>query len=118
MIDRIVAATAAALIFSAPAFAEAIRVGVTSGPHAQITEQVAKEAKKLGLDVKVIEFTDYVLPNQALAQKDLEANAFQHEPYLKNQVAKAGWKIIKVGNNGGHADGDLFEEIQELRRDS
>jgi len=88
------AALAASLL--APASAETIRVGVTAGPHAQILEQVVPEAKKLGLDVKIVEFTDYVIPNQALANKELEINSFQHEPYLKNQIAKTNWKISKV----------------------
>lgn len=88
------AAFAAALLV--PASAETIRVGVTAGPHAQILEKVVPEAKKLGLDVKIVEFTDYVIPNQALANKELEINSFQHEPYLKNQIAKTNWKISKV----------------------
>ncbi len=78
--------------------AETIRVGVTAGPHAEVLDVVRKVAAERGLDIKVIEFTDYVVPNQALAQKDLEANSFQHEPYLKNQISKTGWKIVKVAN--------------------
>ena len=96
MIPRLVAATAAALLLAAPAFAETIRVGVTAGPHARILEQVAKEAQKAGLEVKIVEFSDYIIPNQALALQDLEANSFQHEPYLRNQIAKTGWKLTKV----------------------
>jgi D-methionine transport system substrate-binding protein len=90
-----------AAIFAAlnlPAGAETVRVGVTAGPHAEILEQVVPEAKKLGLDVKVVEFTDYVIPNQALALKDVEINSFQHEPYLKNQLAKTDWKLVKVAD--------------------
>jgi D-methionine transport system substrate-binding protein len=73
-----------------------IRVGVTAGPHAEVLDVVKKVGAERGLDIKVIEFTDYVFPNQALANKDLEANSFQHEPYLKNQIAKTGWKLVKV----------------------
>lgn len=73
-----------------------IRVGVTAGPHAEILEVVRKTAAERGFEIKVIEFTDYVIPNQALANKETEANSFQHEPYLKNQVAKANWKLSKV----------------------
>lgn len=73
-----------------------IRVGVTAGPHAEVLDAVKKVAAERGLDIKVVEFTDYVFPNQALANKDLEANSFQHEPYLKNQIAKTGWKLTKV----------------------
>jgi D-methionine transport system substrate-binding protein len=89
---------AAALTIVSVARAETIRVGVTAGPHAEIMDVVKKVAAERGLDVKVVEFTDYVIPNQALALGDLEANSFQHEPYLKNQISKTGWKIVKVAN--------------------
>jgi D-methionine transport system substrate-binding protein len=75
---------------------QAIRVGVTAGPHAEVLDVVKKVAAERGLEIKVVEFTDYVFPNQALANKDLDANSFQHEPYLKNQIAKTGWKLVKV----------------------
>jgi D-methionine transport system substrate-binding protein len=75
---------------------QAIRVGVSAGPHAEVLDVVKKVAAERGLEIKVVEFTDYVFPNQALANKDLEANSFQHEPYLKNQIAKTGWKLVKV----------------------
>jgi D-methionine transport system substrate-binding protein len=93
---RLIAAVLLLAALASPAASEAIRVGVTAGPHAQILEQVAAEAKKLGLDVKIVEFTDYVIPNEALAEKDIELNSFQHEPYLKNQIARTGWKLTKV----------------------
>jgi D-methionine transport system substrate-binding protein len=101
MTRTLFALAAAALIaapMASPAAAQTtLRVGVTAGPHAQILEQVVPEAKKLGLDVKVIEFTDYVIPNQALAGGEIEINSFQHEPYLKNQLAKTNWKLVRVG---------------------
>src|SRR5882724_9223340 len=89
---------AVAFAFTGVVHAEALRVGVTAGPHAEITDVVKKVASERGLDIKVVEFTDYVVPNQALALKDLEANSFQHEPYLKNQISKTGWSIVKVAN--------------------
>jgi D-methionine transport system substrate-binding protein len=93
---KILFSLALILAWSLNASAETVRVGVTAGPHAQILEAVVPEAKKLGLDVKVVEFTDYVIPNQALASKEIEINSFQHEPYLKNQIAKTNWKLAKV----------------------
>lgn len=95
---RLLLSAAFAAALAAPAAAETVRVGVTAGPHAQILEQVVPEAKKLGLDVKIVEFTDYVIPNQALAQKDIEINSFQHEPYLKHQLAKTDWKLVRVAD--------------------
>jgi D-methionine transport system substrate-binding protein len=74
-----------------------IRVGVTAGPHAEILDVVRKAAAERGLQIKPVEFTDYVFPNQALANGDIEANSFQHEPYLRNQIAKTNWKLVKVG---------------------
>jgi D-methionine transport system substrate-binding protein len=85
-----------ALAFSSAAYAETIRVGVTSGPHAEIIDVVKKVAAERGLDIKPVEFSDYVFPNEALARKELDANSFQHEPYLLNQTAKSNWKIVKV----------------------
>jgi len=97
---RLLIATLAAIAVGAgvPCLAqsETIRVGVTAGPHAEILEVVRDVAAERGFDIKVVEFTDYVIPNQALANKEIEANSFQHEPYLINQASKAGWKIAKV----------------------
>ena len=89
---------AAAALLTGAARAETIRVGVTAGPHAEVLDVVKRVAAGRGLDIRVVEFTDYVIPNQALALKDLEANSFQHEPYLRNQISKTGWKIVKVAN--------------------
>jgi D-methionine transport system substrate-binding protein len=93
---KLIATLAVAAFAATPAAAETVRVAVTAGPHAQILEKVVPEAKKLGLDVKIVEFTDYVIPNQALANREVEINSFQHEPYLKNQIGKTNWKISKV----------------------
>lgn len=59
-----------------------IVVGVTSGPHEQITEVAAKVAKKNGLEVELKTFSDYVLPNTSLAEGDLDVNNYQHKPFL------------------------------------
>jgi D-methionine transport system substrate-binding protein len=92
----IVAAAAFAIVTSAVR-AEAINVGVTAGPHAQILEAVKPIAAKNGLDIKIVEFTDYVVPNAALDAGDLQANSFQNQPYLDNQKADRGYKIEAVG---------------------
>lgn len=74
-----------------------LRVGVTSGPHAQIMEVVAAEAKKRGLALTVVEFSDYVQPNAALADGSLDANSFQHLPYLEQQKRDRGYRFEVVG---------------------
>ncbi|WP_315719757.1 MULTISPECIES: MetQ/NlpA family ABC transporter substrate-binding protein [unclassified Bradyrhizobium] len=111
---RPVVALAALLSLALPAQAETIRVGVTAGPHAEIIDVVKKVAAERGLDIKVVEFTDYVIPNQALALKDLEANSFQHEPYLKNQISKTGWKIVKVATTIASPQGVYSQKYKTL----
>jgi D-methionine transport system substrate-binding protein len=82
--------------FATAAHAETIKVGVTAGPHAQILEAVKPIAAKNGLDIQIVEFSDYVAPNAALEAGDLQANSFQHQPYLDNQKADRGYKIESV----------------------
>jgi D-methionine transport system substrate-binding protein len=74
-----------------------IKVGTMSGPDAQIWSVVTKVAAREGLTVKVIEFNDYVQPNAALDAGDLEANGFQHQPFLDSQIRQRGYKIVNVG---------------------
>ncbi len=76
---------------------QVIRIGVSPGPHAEILEKVKPVLAKKGIDLKIIEFSDYVVPNQALDAGELEANSFQNQPYLDNQVKDRGFKIESVG---------------------
>ncbi len=64
-----------------------IKVGVIVGAEQQVAEVAQKVAKdKYGLDVELVTFNDYVLPNEALSKGDIDANAFQHKPYLDQQL--------------------------------
>ena len=83
--------------FAGQAAAETIKIGVTPGPHAQILDVVKPIAAQQGLDIQVIEFSDYVVPNAALEAGELQANSFQNQPYLDNQKADRGYKIESVG---------------------
>ena len=75
---------------------QTLRIGVTPGPHAQILEAVKPIAAQKGLDIQILEFSDYVVPNAALYAGEFEANSFQHQPYLDNQKADRGYKIESV----------------------
>ena len=75
-----------------------LKIGVTAGPHAQIMEQVKKVAEKQGLKIQVVEFSDYVQPNAALAAGDLDANSYQHKPYLDAQVKDRGYPFAVAAN--------------------
>ena len=61
-----------------------------------MVQKVAKQ--KYDLDVEVVTFNDYVLPNEALNNGDLDVNAFQHKPYLDKQMQERGYKLAAVGN--------------------
>mgnify|MGYP002651933933 CR=1 FL=1 len=88
---------AAALVMSAGmAAAEDIKIGVSPGEHAEILEQVAPIAAAKGLNLDIVEFSDYVVPNTALADGDLQANSFQHVPYLENQIKDRGYDLVVV----------------------
>ena len=85
---------------AAPALAQqnqVIRIGVSPGPHAEILEKVKPLLAKQGIDLRIIEFSDYVVPNQALDAGELEADSFQNQPYLDNQVKDRGFRIETVG---------------------
>jgi len=73
-----------------------ITVGVTPGPHAEIMEEVKKVAAKEGLDIKIVEFSDYIQPNVALSNGEIDANSYQHQPFLDAQIADRGYKIESI----------------------
>ncbi|EMQ2877441.1 MetQ/NlpA family lipoprotein [Vibrio navarrensis] len=98
-----IAAAASALILSGcgekAADNSKIKVGVMAGAEAQVAEVAAKVAKeKYGLDVELVTFTDYVTPNAALDDGSIDVNAFQHKPYLDQQIADRGYKLTIAGN--------------------
>jgi D-methionine transport system substrate-binding protein len=114
---KLAAAFGAATLFTATSAAyadEAIKVGVTGGPHAQLMEVVKSVAAKNGLNITVIEFSDYVQPNAALASGDLDANSFQHDPYLEAQVKDRGYKLIRVADTVTFPMGIYSKKIKSL----
>lgn len=96
---RLLVLIAAVLAFAVPAFADQkIKVGISGGDAEIIWAKVKEIAAKDGLDINVVVFNDYLLPNAALDVGDLDANAFQHKPFLDNQIKTRGYKIVPVGN--------------------
>lgn len=74
-----------------------LKLGVLAGPHAQIAEQAVRVAAEKGLRVRLIEFSDYVSIDLALNDGDLDANAFQHKPFLDAIKKQRGLKLVAVG---------------------
>ncbi|WP_028534340.1 MetQ/NlpA family ABC transporter substrate-binding protein [Paludibacterium yongneupense] len=79
-----------------PPVTKTIRVGIVGDEDVEIWKGVAAEARRHGLKIEAVPFSDYVLPNEALERHELDANAFQHKPYLDNQVKTRGYHIVPV----------------------
>ncbi|OWJ58317.1 MetQ/NlpA family ABC transporter substrate-binding protein [Inquilinus limosus] len=79
------------------AFAASIKLGVMGGSEEEIAEVAKQVAAKKGLEIELITFSDYAIPNEALENGELDANAFQHKPYLDAQIAARGYHIVPIG---------------------
>ncbi|MBU9141924.1 MetQ/NlpA family ABC transporter substrate-binding protein [Burkholderia multivorans] len=73
-----------------------LKVGIATSPQIDALKVAAKEAKAQGLDVKIIEFTDWNTPNAALANKDIDVNYFQHIPFLENAKKQGGYDFVAI----------------------
>ncbi len=93
---KIIAFTAA-VIAAASLFAASIKVGATPEPHAEILELIKSDLKAAGVDIKIIEFTDYVTPNEAVESGEIDANYFQHIPYLESFNTERGYHLVNAG---------------------
>ena len=74
-----------------------ITVGASPSPHAEILEAIKPELEAQGYELKVVEYSDYVQPNVALSEGDLDANYFQHLPYLENYNTENGTDLVSAG---------------------
>ena len=77
--------------------ATTVKVGASPTPHAEILNAAKDMLKAEGINLEIIEYSDYVQPNVALDSKDLDANYFQHKPYLDDFNAQKGTKLSSMG---------------------
>lgn len=75
-----------------------LKVGASPAPHAEILEHVKPLLAEQGINLEIVQFDDYVLPNTALEDGDLDANYFQHQPYLTDFNEKNGTHIVSIGS--------------------
>lgn len=96
-----------------------ITVGVSAGPEEQLAIVAAKVAlEKYGLEVKLVTFPDYITPNVALAKGTIDANVFQHKPFLDQQIAARGYKFAIAGYTFVYplaAYSSKIQSIEELK---
>lgn len=92
-----------------------IKIGATAGPHAEVAEAVAKEAKKQGLNVKVVEFTDYITPDKALASGDIDLNSYQHKPFLDNFNKQNNSDLVPIGKTILMRMGIYSDKVKDVK---
>jgi D-methionine transport system substrate-binding protein len=110
---KLIAAFTAVAAFSA--HAETLTVAATPVPHAEILEFVKPALAKEGVDLKVKVFTDYIQPNVQVAEKRLDANFFQHQPYLDEFNKAKGTDLVAV--TGVHLEplGAYSSKLKDLK---
>ncbi len=95
--------------------ADVIRIGATPGVNADAVEAVAAEARAQGLEVKLVEFTDWTLPNEAVSNGDIDLNFFQHQAFLNNAIKERGYPLQMVGLGLLQNIGIYSNRIQRLQ---
>ena len=93
----------------------ALKIGTISGPETelmQVTKQVAHD--KYGLNLEIIEFTDYIQPNTALFDGSIDANMFQHQPYLDKQNADHNYQLIAIGKTFIYPMGVYSDKVKNI----
>ncbi|MBE6104876.1 MetQ/NlpA family ABC transporter substrate-binding protein [Anaerovibrio lipolyticus] len=93
-----------------------LKVGATSVPHAEILEQIKDDLAKDGIKLEIVEYSDYVQPNLNLNDKELDANYFQHSPYLEDFV-KQHPEVKLVSAGGIHIEpmGVYSKKVKNLK---
>lgn len=96
-----------------------LTIGVTAGPHEEIFELVKEKAAADGLDIELVVFNDYIAPNTALADGELDLNSIQTGPYLETVIEDTGYEFTKAFENitipmGIYSEQyDTVDELQE-----
>lgn len=96
-LSKLIVASALVLAVSPAIAADSLRIGVVPGAYADSINAAAKDAKAQGINVEVIEFTDWTTPNVAVDNGDIDINYFQHQPFLKNAIEKNGYTLASAG---------------------
>lgn len=96
-LSKLIVASALVLAVSPAIAVDSLRIGVVPGAYADSINAAAQDAKAQGINVEVIEFTDWTTPNVAVDNGDIDINYFQHQPFLKNAIEKNGYKLASAG---------------------
>ncbi|OHV12074.1 MetQ/NlpA family ABC transporter substrate-binding protein [Kushneria phosphatilytica] len=96
---------------------QTVKVGTIAGPETELMQEAKRIAQeKYGLDVEITEFNDYVSPNVALANGNLDANAYQHQPYLDSMNSDRGWDLVAAGKTFLYPIGAYSKKYDAINR--
>jgi len=112
---KLLTALAVVAAFSSAAQADTLRVAASAVPHAEILNFVKPALAKEGVELDVKVFTDYVQPNVQVAEKRLDANFFQHQPYLDEFNKSRGTSLVSVGGVHVEPFGAYSSKIKDLK---
>lgn len=95
-----------------------IKIGVSPEPHSKIVKLVQEDLKKEGIELEIVEFTDYIIPNKALDAGDIDLNFFQHKPFMDSFVEENGLDLTSLG--GIHIEpmalySEKFTDIKDIK---
>lgn len=119
---KLILFAAAALTLATSVFAETkLLVGASADPHAKILELVKDDLKEQGINLEIKIFTDYVIPNEALESGDIDANFFQHIPYLEETNRQKKFHLVNAG--GIHVEpfavySSKIKSLKDLKKNS
>lgn len=100
---------------SQEADSKVLKVGASPAPHAQILEHIQPLMKDKGVDLEVVTFDDYVLPNKALQEKEIDANYFQHIPYFELAKKENGYDFENAGSIHVEPMGLYSQKIKDIK---
>ncbi len=92
-----------------------LKIGATPVPHAEILNFIKPALEKDGVKIEIIEFSDYVKPNLSLNDKELDANFFQHEPYLETFVKERKLELVSAGKIHIEPMGTYSKTVKDLK---
>lgn len=93
-----------------------LRIGTISGPETELMQTAKAVAKKqFGLNLEIVEFTDYLEPNAALNDGSIDANMFQHQPYLDQQIKDRKYQLVSIGKTFVYPMGIYSAKIKSLQ---
>ncbi|CAM4175833.1 MAG: MetQ/NlpA family ABC transporter substrate-binding protein [Comamonas sp.] len=117
MLKQALSAIAIATLALTAQAGEVLKVAATAVPHAEILNHIKPALKAQGIDLEIKEFSDYVQPNAAVEDKQLDANFFQHQPYLDSYNKDRKSSLVAVPNGKVHVEpfGAYSSKIKNIK---